>query len=129
MKAISDIIAVLLMLIITIGLAGLAYSYISGVFTSRTAVTLSIDAAGCSCNTTHVTVMVRNDGTAKSGTVTVTITDPNGKSASDTISSIDPGTEQSVSIGRPSGSTGAMYYSVRATTTGSSTSGSVYCPS
>jgi len=129
MKAISDIIAILLMLIITIGLAGLAYSYISGVFTSRTAVTLSVDAAGCSCNTTHVTVAVRNDGTTKSGQVTVAITDPSGKSASGTISAIDPGTEQFVVITRPSGSTGAMYYSVRATTTGSTATGSVYCAS
>lgn len=47
MKAISTIIATLLMLIITIGMASLAYSYISGVFTARTVKTIEITDTGC----------------------------------------------------------------------------------
>jgi len=130
MKAISDIIAILLMLIITIGLAGLAYSYISGVFTSRTAVVLSIDAAGSSCssNSGNITVFVRNDGTTTSGSVSVTISGPNAGTCSPTSGdTIDPGTEKSWTCSRTASYAG--YYTIRATTTGSTATGSVYCAS
>jgi len=91
MKGISDIIAVLLMLIITIGLAALAYSYISGVFTSRTAVKLSIDADTSSCDKSTFHFVVRNDGSTKSGAVTITVTDPNGNNALSTACKISGG--------------------------------------
>ncbi len=48
------------MLIITIGLAGLAYSYISGVFTTKTK-TISLVDAFCSNGEAHF--VVRNEGT------------------------------------------------------------------
>lgn len=60
MKGISAIVATLLMLIITIGLAGLAYSYISGVFTTKTK-TISLVDAFCSDRKAHF--VVRNEGT------------------------------------------------------------------
>lgn len=47
MKGISTVIATLLMLLITIALSGLAYMYISGVFTAKTAKTIDIIDAGC----------------------------------------------------------------------------------
>ena len=64
MKGISTVVATLLMLIITIALAGLAYSYISGIFTARTAVVLAIDKADCDPTTNAITVALRNDGTS-----------------------------------------------------------------
>jgi flagellin-like protein len=64
MKGISTVVATLLMLIMTIALATLAYSYISGVFTARTAVVLSIAGADCNPTTNNINVTLRNDGTS-----------------------------------------------------------------
>lgn len=120
MKGVSAVIATILMLMITIALAGMAYMYISGVFTARTAVILSITDAECASN--GVTVWVRNDGTTTSGTITVT----NGTTAVDcTISGLAAGGEGSCKIGAES--MGPGYHTVRVSTTGASARGSVYC--
>ncbi|MCD6371604.1 MAG: hypothetical protein J7L39_02690 [Candidatus Aenigmarchaeota archaeon] len=128
MKGISAIIATLLILLITIGLAGLAYSYISGVFTARTAVVLSIDKSSF-CNTTHVIAFVRNDGTSQSSTVTVRIYGPSGNLFGNcTIPSIQAGDVGSCAAAPPGGSSVTTgYYTITAITTGSSARGSVYC--
>ena len=133
MKGISDVIAMLLMLVITIGLVGLAYSYISGVFTARTAVVLSIVPEASSCNSTAITVAVRNDGISPSGAVTLFITAPNGANAcsnpaNPTITSISPGTQATASCTRVSGQ-GAGYYRIVASTAGSTAQGMIYCVS
>ena len=63
-KGISTIIATILLLIITIGLAGTAYMFISGMLTSKISKTISI--LGSYCNATpgqHLTLIVSNDGT------------------------------------------------------------------
>ena len=49
------------MLIITIGLAGTAYVYISGMLTTKMEKTISVLDA--SCNGSHITMVVANDGT------------------------------------------------------------------
>jgi flagellin-like protein len=59
MKGISAIIATLMMLLITMALAGMAYMYISGVFTSKTRVISLQDAF---CVGTTGSVIVRNEG-------------------------------------------------------------------
>jgi len=130
MKGISDVIAMLLMLVITIGLVGLAYSYISGVFTARTAVVLNIDAMTSFCNSSHIVVNVRNDGTTRSGTVTVSAYKPDGTASSScTIPAIDPGTLNSCSISRGTTLVGTGYYRVTANTAGSSAMPvTIYCP-
>jgi len=61
MKGVSAVIATILMLIITIGLAGTAYVYISGMLTTKMEKTISVLDA--SCNGTHITMVVANDGT------------------------------------------------------------------
>jgi flagellin-like protein len=121
MKGISTVVATLLMLIITIALAGLAYSYISGVFTARTAVILTV--ADTTCNTSHITVWVRNDGTTSCGTVTFTA---EGVSSSQFL--VNPGTVNSSSITRPT-PTSPGYKSIRVSGCGSTSTGSVYCVS
>ena len=60
LKGISAIIATLLILVITLGLAGLAYTYISRIFTSRTATLSLVDAY---CYGDKATVIIRNEGT------------------------------------------------------------------
>ena len=122
MKGVSSVIATILMLMITIALAGMAYTYISGLFRTRTAVVLSV--ADAQCTTGGVTVYVRNDGTATSSTVTVSRDDG---AASCTITSIAAGQEGTCKIG--TASPGAGYHTLRAVATGSTTTGSVYCAS
>jgi FlaG/FlaF family flagellin (archaellin) len=132
MKGISDVIAMLLMLVVTIGLVGLAYSYITGVFTSRTAVVLSIDAANSYCNSTHLIVAVRNDGTTPSGSVTVVAYNATGASSSCTrpIPSIGAGTFSTCSIQKGATTiSGSGYYRVIASTSGSTAQGMIYCSS
>jgi len=61
MKGISTVIATILMLLITVGMAGLAYMYISGMFTSRTAQTISLSSADCPGG--DISILIKNDGT------------------------------------------------------------------
>ncbi len=51
------------MLIITIALAGLAYSYINGVFLARTGKIVEIDSGATFCSNNVITMYVRNVGT------------------------------------------------------------------
>jgi len=69
MKGVSTVIATILMLMITIGLAGVAASYIFGWFAGETAIVLSVEDSECNAN--EVTVWIRNEGTETSGDVTI----------------------------------------------------------
>ena len=60
-KGVSTIIAVIILLIITISLAGTAYLFIYGMLTSH--MSQSISVLGASCNGTHITLVVSNTGT------------------------------------------------------------------
>jgi len=86
MKGVSTVIATILMLMITIGLAGVAASYIFGWFKVETAVALTIDEDMTECAGTTITVWVRNDGTQSIGLNTITIggTDSTGSAMTST---------------------------------------------
>ncbi len=71
MKGISTVIATILMLLITVGMAGLAYMYISGMFTSRTAQTISLSSADCAGG--DINILVKNDGTENIDTTAIDI--------------------------------------------------------
>ncbi|MEM7821374.1 MAG: archaellin/type IV pilin N-terminal domain-containing protein [Candidatus Aenigmatarchaeota archaeon] len=60
-KGVSAVIATILMLVITIALAGMAYMYISGVFTGATQ---GIEIVDSYCTGGIVTIMIRNIGTS-----------------------------------------------------------------
>jgi flagellin-like protein len=127
MKGVSAVIATILMLVITIALAGLAYSFMSGILTARTAVILSIDAGATQCSGNTITVYVKNEGTASASVTAYAATAPGGPA------NITCGT-QTIASGASVGFTctktgGAGYYPLRATSTGATTSGSVYCAS
>ncbi len=129
MKGVSDVIAMLLMLVITIGLVSLTYTYIMGIFSSKTAVTLEI--IGEECNSTTITVMVKNHGTAASGTVTLSVTAPNGAKAcsnNPSVSSIRPGEEVRLYCSRVAGQ-GPGNYRLLVSTAGSRINGISYCTS
>jgi len=61
MKGISAVIATILMLMITVAMVGVAYMYISGMFTTRTAQAISIASSDCAGG--DINILIRNDGT------------------------------------------------------------------
>jgi len=133
MKGISAVIATILMLMITIALAGTAYLYITGVFTSRTGVLLSIDTS-TRCNSTTgggIILYVRNDGTTVSGTISIDMTYPNGtySSSACSIYSINAGGINSTACSRSGPGATSGLYGLRVTGGGSSATGSLYCSS
>ncbi len=67
MKAISSVIASILMLLVTIAIAGTAYMYITGVFTRQTATSFSIT------NSYQDVMYVSNDGTTMINGFTATV--------------------------------------------------------
>lgn len=60
-KGVSAIIATILLLMITIALAGTAYIYMSGMISGRTSKTITVLDASCSSNL--ITLVISNDGT------------------------------------------------------------------
>jgi len=61
MKAQSTVVAIILLLMITIGLAGSAYVFMSGMLTQKMSKTISVLDA--SCSNQNITLVVSNDGT------------------------------------------------------------------
>jgi flagellin-like protein len=90
MKGISTVIATLLMLMITIALAGMAYMYISGVFTMQTQ---GIELVDAYCVGNNVTMVVRNIGTAPipAGNITCAQTAPETNCTASLSSTLNPG--------------------------------------
>lgn len=64
MKGISAVIATIMMLVITIALAGMAYMFISQSFTSQTGRVVEIDSGATYCSGTAIDVWIKNIGTA-----------------------------------------------------------------
>jgi FlaG/FlaF family flagellin (archaellin) len=122
MKGISDVIAMLLMLVITIGLVGLAYSYIMGVFTAKTAVALSQDGQGmcqAGATTNSIVFWVRNDGTSTA--TGLTWSDVPGNPSSITSCSFNPTTISSggnTQVTCSRASTAAGFYQIRVSASG-----------
>lgn len=83
MKGVSAVVATILMLMITIALAGMAYVYISGIFTTQMQGIEIVDAY-CTGNT--VTIIIRNIGTVNITSLTCTQTSP----SQDTTCSLSP---------------------------------------
>ena len=82
LKGISAVIATILMLVITIALAGTAYLYVSGVFTTQTQ---AIEVADAYCNTSttgaNVIMRIRNLGTNPVTSITCQRTAPGAAAA------------------------------------------------
>lgn len=104
--------------------------YLSGMLCARTAVVLSMDpfTSVCHPNNGTITVYITNDGICDSEVVNVSITPSTGNAPiCETITSITSGlSANSTCVGRTGG---AGYYQVRASATGASTSGQIYCSS
>ncbi len=79
MKGISAVIATILMLMITIALAGVAYMYISGIFTAKTGIVIELDATATSCSGVTITTYLRNTGTIASDASKVTLSGTNSQ--------------------------------------------------
>jgi flagellin-like protein len=134
MKGISAVIATILMLMITIALAGMAYMYISGIYSAKTGVVVRIDETRTSCVAGTVTVYLKNEGTLSvaANSITVTGTRPDGTTSMGSGScaasgNILPGNttgfQCTTSLTSTSG-TGTL----RVSGAGGSTTGTVLCP-
>ncbi|MEM5766319.1 MAG: archaellin/type IV pilin N-terminal domain-containing protein [Candidatus Aenigmatarchaeota archaeon] len=131
-KGISTVIATLLMLMITIALAGAAYTYISGVFTARTAVILSVVGEPyCQPGgtTNAITFWLMNDGTSPATGLTATSVpgNPSSVTCSFNPTTISPGNYTTVTCNRAAAGTG--YYGIRVSSGSSATTVRIYCPS
>jgi len=124
MKGISDVIAMLLMLVITVGLVGFSYAYIMGVFTSKTAIVLSQDGLGmCQSGETFssITFWIRNDGSTTATGLTATGVPGNPSTISACTfepNTIPAGGVATVNCTRSSANSG--YYQIRVTAVDSS---------
>ncbi|OGI14949.1 hypothetical protein A3K63_02895 [Candidatus Micrarchaeota archaeon RBG_16_49_10] len=76
-KGISAIIATILLLLITIALAGTAYVFISGMLAARTTYTIDIESPECIKTGAiyNVTFALRNDGTESVTTSSIVVRD------------------------------------------------------
>ena len=92
-KGVSAVIATILMLMITIAMAGLAYGFISGAFTQKTGVVIEIDETGTNCVGTTITVWVRNTGTMAADCSDVTIGGTNSQGTTMTGGVCGPATD------------------------------------
>ena len=124
MKGISEVVASLLILIITIGLAGLAYAYISGIFVSRTQTISLLDSY---CNSTgDVTVILRNDGSSTVTGISVVPVDVQNCALQSPPSSISPGS--TVTFTLATGCALGRTHTFRIVGPSNTLSVSAYCP-
>ncbi len=61
-KGVSGIIATILLVMIVIGLIGVAYLFFSGMISGKTEKSISL--ADAYCNSTHITIVLSNEGTS-----------------------------------------------------------------
>ena len=125
MKGVSAIIATLLMLIITIAMAGLAYFYISGMFRGRTSVQLNVESDGTTCIGSQLIVDVRNDGSLAAGVVTIMARNSTGTPYTQTTLVLGASTSNSTNITRSDTNTGTL--TIIASATGGTATGTVFC--
>lgn len=86
-KGVSAVIATILMLIITIAIAGMAYMYISGVFTTQVQGIEVMEVICTEGTTDNISVQVKNIGTTVIGADTITYrqTSPSDDTSSGTL--------------------------------------------
>jgi flagellin-like protein len=144
MKGVSAVIATILMLMITIALSGMAYMYISGIFTSKTST--GVEVVDTYCAGGNATITLRNIGTTalnvgttctatECGSFTVARTSPSAFVAPGDVftvsptGSVNPGTTFAlVDAACSTTSTGAQTCVYRLTAPGQSTlTAEVYC--
>ncbi len=87
-KGVSAIIATILLLMITIALAGTAYIYMSGMISGRTSKTISVLDASCSSNI--ITLVISNDGTVDVTSSDIKIFVENVENTAFSLSTIEP---------------------------------------
>ena len=119
------------MLMITIAMAGVAYMYISGIFTSKTGTIVEIDTTATSCSGTTITVYVRNTGTIAFSKALLSLSGTNSAGVAMTGGTCTAGTLNAGAGSSPCGVslTGASTGNNRIVVSGPSNTvtGSVYC--
>ncbi len=70
MKGITPVIALVMLMLITVGMVGMAYTWFSGMLTNYTEKTISIPPGGAFCSNSLISVVVMNTGATSSITQT-----------------------------------------------------------
>ena len=73
MKAITPVIALVMLMLITVGIVGVSYSWFSGLFSSQTKKFISIPTGGAYCSGGDIRVYALNNGDS-----VITASDMNG---------------------------------------------------
>ena len=100
-KGVSAIIATILLLMITIGLAGMAYVFMSGMMTGRTSKTITVLDA--SCTSDIITIVISNDGTVDIASSDIKIYVENTQNSTFSLSTIVPHATQVTNVAGTSG--------------------------
>ena len=100
-KGVSAIIATILLLMITIGLAGMAYVFMSGMMSGRTSKTITVLDA--SCTNDIITLVISNDGTVDITSSDIKIFVDNAENSTFSLSTIVPHATQVTNVAGTSG--------------------------
>ncbi len=123
MKGISAVIATILMLMITVAMVGLAYMFITGLFTSSTATNIALSSVDCTGGNIYVTI--RNTGTESISVADITVyVDDTG-----TVCGGGTMTSGNATACTTIASPGAGSHSLRILGPSNSVTGTVYCAS
>ncbi len=91
-KGITPVIALVMLVLITVGVVGLFYGWSSGLFGTQTEKAVSIPSGGATCNNGLVTVRVLNIGSASTITDSdIIVAQISGTECSKSALSITPG--------------------------------------
>ncbi len=91
-KGITPVIALVMLILITVGVVGLFYGWSSGLFNTQTEKVVNIPSGGATCNNGLITVRVLNVGSTSTVTESdVIVAQINGTECSKSVLSIAPG--------------------------------------
>ncbi|MFH0889799.1 MAG: LamG domain-containing protein, partial [Candidatus Aenigmatarchaeota archaeon] len=86
MKAITPVISLIMLMLVTVGIVGVSYTWFSGLMASNTEKIITIPPGGAQCYNSKINVLVRNSGTASNITDDdIVVADINGVSVRNTL--------------------------------------------
>ncbi|MFH0890371.1 MAG: hypothetical protein V1836_04525, partial [Candidatus Aenigmatarchaeota archaeon] len=86
MKGITPVISLIMLMLVTVGIVGVSYTWFSGLMASNTEKIITIPPGGAQCYNSKINVMIRNSGTALNITDDdIVVADINGVSVRNTL--------------------------------------------
>jgi len=92
MKGITPVIALVMLMLITVGMVGIAYAWFSGLLITQTEKGISIPPGGAFCSGSKISVLIQNNGATSTLSETdVIIAQIDGTDATKSALSLAPG--------------------------------------